>query len=102
MFDQVDPVGDRHLEVGYALLLATTTGPSPLPLVFFGEGEAMPFAECPALTAFEAQLTAVVGANAVTDFYSDVSQRPGAAQVYISLTNDQLTCIMFQNILTNE
>ena len=41
----------------------------------------MPFAECPALTAFEARLTAVVGASAITDLCSDVGHRLGAAQL---------------------
>ena len=41
----------------------------------------MPFTECPTLTAFEARLTAVVGASAITDLYSDVGHRLGAAQL---------------------
>ena len=41
----------------------------------------MVFVECPALTAFEARLTAVVGASAITDLYSDVGHRLGAAQL---------------------
>ena len=81
MFDQVDQSATVTQRLATHFCSQPQRDPHLYPSFFLGSGEAMPFTECLTLAAFEARLTAMVGADAVRDFYADVCQRLAAARL---------------------